>query len=123
MLIGIKNNHLNPTLVTVLPSGVGVYKSPFKDIFGSRIIYAGPHHVFSKDNSNISKELSHAIFHMRESTLNYQGRTKDIHLAIPIDKRFNISVNPTPLPESTLLEMGGEIVGGGGITCMNPLIP
>ena len=114
LLIGIKNNHLNPTLVTVLPSGVGVYKSPFKDIFGSRIIYAGPHHVFSKANSNVNKELSHAVFHMRESTLNYQGRTKDIHLAIPIDKRFNISINPTPLPESTLLEMGGEIAGGGG---------
>ena len=42
LLIGIKNNKLDPTLIEVLPSGIGVYKSPFVDIFGSNIIFAGP---------------------------------------------------------------------------------
>ena len=116
LLIGIKNNHLNPTLVTILPSGVGVYKSPFIDIFGSRLIYAGPHSVFSKANSKLNIDLTHAVFHMRESILNYPGRAEDLHLSIPVDKRFNISINPTPIPETTLTEMGGEIgVGGGGL--------
>ena len=119
LLIGIKNNHLNPTLITILPSGVGVYKSPFVDIFGSRVIYAGPHSSFSRVNSNLSKDLSHAIFHLREKTLSYQGRVEDLYPSIQVDKRFNISVNPTPIPESTLLEMGGEMEEGGGISCRN----
>ena len=121
LLIGIKNNHLNPTLVTILPSGVGVYKSPFIDIFGSRLIYAGPHSVFSKANSKLNIDLSHAVFHMRESILNYPGRAEDLHLSIPVDKRFNISINPTPIPETTLTEMGGEIGVGGGDYMHEPI--
>ena len=38
LLLGIKNKRIQPTLIKVLPSGVGVYLSPFKDIWGSRII-------------------------------------------------------------------------------------
>ena len=38
LLLGIKNMRIQPTLIKVLPSGVGVYLSPFKDIWGSRII-------------------------------------------------------------------------------------
>ena len=45
---GIKNGRVNPTLVTVLPSGIGVYKSPFADIWGSRYKFAGPLAVFSR---------------------------------------------------------------------------
>ena len=121
LLIGIKNNHLNPTLITILPSGVGVYKSPFVDIFGSRLIYAGPHSSFSRANSNLSKDLSHAIFHMRETTLNYQRWIEDLHPSIHIDKRFNISISPTPIPESTLIEMEGEIEEGGGDFMHEPI--
>ena len=38
LLLGIKNTRIQPTLLRVLPSGVGVYLSPFKDVWGSRII-------------------------------------------------------------------------------------
>ena len=40
LLLGIKNTRIQPTLIKVLPSGVGVYLSPFKDVWGSRIIFA-----------------------------------------------------------------------------------
>ena len=43
LLIGIKNTNLVPVLIKTLKSGVGVYRRPFKDIIGSRIIFAGPH--------------------------------------------------------------------------------
>ena len=49
LLLGIKNTRLQPILLTVLPSGVGVYLSPFKDIWGSRIIFAGPHKSIFKN--------------------------------------------------------------------------
>ena len=41
LLLGIKNTKNQPVLIKVLPSAVGVYLSPFKDVDGSRIIYAG----------------------------------------------------------------------------------
>ncbi len=48
LLLGIKNTHLDPVLIKRLPSGVGVYLSPFKDVWGSRIIFAGPHKAFTQ---------------------------------------------------------------------------
>ena len=42
----IKNTNLDPVLVKVLQSGIAVYLSPFKDIYGSRMIFAGPHKSF-----------------------------------------------------------------------------
>ena len=43
LLLGIKNTNLDPVLVKVLPSGIAVYLSPFKDVYGSRLIFAGPY--------------------------------------------------------------------------------
>ena len=114
LLIGIKNARMNPTLITVLPSGVGVYKSPFADIWGSRYIFAGPHAVFSGGDPNRSDGLTHAIFHMKESTLSYRGELKEIPISIPIDKRFNITIHPTPVQEQDLIELGGELPVGHG---------
>ncbi len=48
LLLGIKNTNLDPVLIKVLPSGVAVYLSPFKDVYGSRIIFAGPHKSFTR---------------------------------------------------------------------------
>ena len=57
LLIGIKNNKLDLTLVEVLPSGIGVYKSPFFNIFGSNIIFAGPHAAFTKANQTLDSQF------------------------------------------------------------------
>ena len=64
LLIGIKNTNLVPVLIKTLKSGVGVHRSPFKDIFGSRIIFAGPHAAFTLGNRGIKEEFSHAVFHI-----------------------------------------------------------
>ena len=50
LLIGIQNVSLDPVRIGILPSGVGVFQSPFKDIFGSNICYAGPHQSFTEAN-------------------------------------------------------------------------
>ncbi len=50
----IKNTNLDPVLIKVLPSGVAVYLSPFKDVYGSRIIFAGPHKSFTRANDETS---------------------------------------------------------------------
>ena len=47
LLLGVKNTKIQPVLIRVLLSGVGVYLSPFKDMWGSRIIFAGLSKVFT----------------------------------------------------------------------------
>ena len=66
LLLGIKNTNLDPVLVKVLPSGVAVYLSPFKDIYGSRVIFAGPHKSFTKADGGVKTEMSNAVFLTRE---------------------------------------------------------
>ena len=47
LLLGVKNIRIQPLLLQVLSSGVGVYLSPFKDVWGSRIFFAGHSRFFT----------------------------------------------------------------------------
>ena len=58
LLIGIKNTCLDPILIKILPSGVGVYRSAFRDMWGSNLIFAGPHKTFPNANSVNSANYS-----------------------------------------------------------------
>ena len=49
-------------LIRVLPSEVGVYLSPFKDVWGSRNIFAGPSKIFTQANRDQQRELNHAVY-------------------------------------------------------------
>ena len=62
LLLGIKNTKIQPVLIKVLPSGVGVYLSPFEDVEGSRIIYAGPSKCFTRIDNEQNQESNHAIY-------------------------------------------------------------
>ena len=50
LLLGVKNTRIQPVLLRVLSLGVGVYLSPFKNVWGSRIIFAGPSKYFTQAN-------------------------------------------------------------------------
>ena len=67
-MLGIKNTNLDPVLVKILPSGIAVYRSPFKDVCGSRMIFAGPHKSFMKDDEGVKIEMSNAVFFLRDQT-------------------------------------------------------
>ena len=62
LLLGIKNTSFQPVLMKVLPSGVGVYLSPFKDVNGSRIIYAGPSKWFTRTDNDCIQNSNYAIY-------------------------------------------------------------
>ena len=47
VLVGIQDVQLDPVLIAVLPSGTGLYRCPFIDIWGSQIAFAGPHPSFT----------------------------------------------------------------------------
>ena len=62
LLLGVKNTRIQPVLIRVLQSGVGVYLSPFKDVQGSRIIFAGQSIVFTQPNKDQQRESNHAVY-------------------------------------------------------------
>ena len=39
-----------------------MYLSPFKDVWGSRIMFAGPQKVFTKINKQMSGDSNHAVY-------------------------------------------------------------
>ena len=108
LLIGIKNSHLMPVLIKTLDSGVGVYKSPFKDIFGSRIIFAGPHTSFTRGNRGIREEESHAVFHIYQRKEELAAGTQIPHLWVG-DKRTGAGVNYTPLRRTDFNQLGADL--------------
>ena len=62
LLLGFRNTRIQPVLIRVLPSGIGVYFNPFKDVRGSRIIFAGPSKVFSQANKDQQRESNHVVY-------------------------------------------------------------
>ena len=68
LLVGIKNTNLDPVWIKTLSSGVAVYRSVFRDIWGSNLIFAGPHKTFS----NISRICAnnHSVIEMHSIARN-----------------------------------------------------
>ena len=60
LLIGIKNTNLDPVWIKTLPSGVAVYWSVFRDIWGSNLIFAGPYKIFTSVHRACI--INHSIF-------------------------------------------------------------
>ena len=110
LLLGIKNTHLDPVLLKVLPSGVGVYLSPFKDVWGSRIIFAGPHHAFTQGNQGVRDEVSHAVFLLRDRFEDALLREEESRpYSLLTDKALGTTIHPYPFSEKDLLDAGGEV--------------
>ena len=62
----LKCIHLTPVLEQILDSGVAVYISPFKDIYGSNRIFAGPHYSFTNKNDGAK---AHAMYMFRKEMI------------------------------------------------------
>ena len=76
LLLGIKNTKLDLVLIQILPSGVAVYRSPFKDVFGSRIIFGGPHKSFTKNDTG--EKMSNAVFLLNAQVPSQQQLRDDL---------------------------------------------
>ena len=110
LLLGIKNTLLDPVLLKVLPSSVGVYLSPFKDVWGSRIIFAGPHHAFTQGNLGVRDEVSLAVFLLRDRFEDSFLREEESRpYSLLTDKALGTTIHPYPFSEKDLLDAGGEV--------------
>ena len=56
-LVGLQDISLDPVLIGILPSGLGVYQCPFVDIWGSSIAVVGPHPSFRAPQTQESGAL------------------------------------------------------------------
>ena len=110
LLLGIKNTNLDPVLIKILPSGIAVYLSPFKDIYGSRLIFAGPHKLFTKSDDGLKTEMSNVVFFMREQVHeSLRMDSEERCFSITVNKKLGITVNPYPINEEDLIDCNGII--------------
>ena len=112
LLLGIKNTNLDPVWIKTLPSGVAVYQSVFKDIWGSDLIFAGPHKTFT--NGYKTSNLNHIIFGIHsvisEPEIEDESWTDEQEYALITKSELGLTVNPFPLNPDDLLDVGGEII-------------
>ena len=62
LLVGLTDVSLDPVLIGTLSSGLGVYRSPFTDIYGSNICYGGPHPTFDPPHGESSNHMNVSLF-------------------------------------------------------------
>ena len=72
LLIGLKCPEIEPACVFSLPSGIGLYKSQFKDIFGSYYCYGGPHKSFTEINNKFHGNINHFNIFLTEVVNQYR---------------------------------------------------
>ena len=87
-----------------------MYLSPFKDIWGSRIIFAGPNKVFTKTNKEQSRDSNHAFytFESGEELVNNIGEFKTREIRFESTGRIKTSLYSSPIEDDIRQEMGFE---------------
>ena len=86
-----------------------MYQIVFNDIWGSDLIFAGPHKTFT--NGNKTCNINHVIFGIHsvisEPEDEYDTWTDEREYAIITNTALGLTVNPFPLNPEDLLDMGG----------------
>ena len=89
-----------------------VYQSVFKDIWGSDLIFAGPHKTFT--NGNKTSNINHVIFgiHSVISELEdeYDTWSDEREYALITENDPGLTVNLFPLNPEDLFDVGGETI-------------
>ena len=73
LLVGLKNAELEPVCVMNLPSGIGLYRSVFKDVFGSVYCFGGPHRIFSDVHKKFGGSVNYIYSYFTEIINQYRG--------------------------------------------------
>ncbi len=75
LLIGIRSTQLSPVLKFTLPSGLCVYDSKFRDVYGATLCFGGPHEVFTcayrQAGYRVTSQMLQVLF--TESAAAYMG--------------------------------------------------
>ena len=110
LLLGIKNTRIQQTLLRVLPSGVGVYLSPSKDVWGYRIIFAGPNKVFTQANNEKLRDSNNAVyaFDTKEKMIENNDNMHNKQIRFDSIGKIKTSLYSSPIEDEIMQEMGFE---------------
>lgn len=73
LLIGLRDIELDPKCVFHLPSGIGLYESPFVDSYGSRYCYGGPSSAFTAANERYFGNANHIQIYFTQIVNQYRN--------------------------------------------------
>ena len=111
LFLGIKNTNLDLVWIKTLPSGVAVYQSVFKVIWGSDLIFARPHKSFTSVNKR--NTVSHDIFGIHSVIRKREDEqdtwTDEKEYSVIADNELGLTVHLFPINPQDILNMGGEI--------------
>jgi len=84
--------------------------SPFKDIYGSRLIFAGPHRSFTKGDDGKRTEMSNAVFLIRQRIFQeLEIELEERFSSMRTNKKLGLTVNPFPINGEDIMDCNGEI--------------
>ena len=93
LLIGLKNSDLLPVCIMSLPSGVGLYRSKFKDIFGSVYCYGGPHKSFTTNGKHFCGNFNQLTAYFSEIINQYKYSPYPINALSQENESINTNYN------------------------------
>ena len=82
-----------------LPSGIGLYKSVFKDIHGSVYCYGGPHKIFTDINKRFIGKPSHITAYLAEHLNQYQSSPYSLPLRFERFDKSEMSISESSIDE------------------------
>ena len=99
---------IQPVLIRVLPSGVGVDLNPFKDVWGSRIIFAGPNKVFTQANREQKRDSNHAVYtvDIREQLMETSSYMNNREIRFDSVGKIKTSLYSSPIEDEIMQEIG-----------------
>ena len=109
LLLGIKNTRIQHVLIKVLPSGVGVYLSPFKDVWDSRIIFAGWSKIFTQPNRDQQRKSNHMVYSLysREHFVKLIDCVNKVEVRLDSKCKMKTSFYPGSIKDKIRVECSG----------------
>ena len=88
-----------------------MYQSVFKDIWGTDIIFAGPHKTFNDVNK--TSNVNHATLGIHSTTKEADCDddlwTDEREYSLIADAELRLTINPFPLNQKDIVEAGGRV--------------
>ena len=132
LLIGLKASEMEPECVFVIPNGVGIYKSQFRDVHGSKYCYGGPSKLFTAVNKRFNGSINFMTVFFTQAISQYRNSiypsimsklepelidtghgvclVADAKLDYSIKSNSGHDTFPTPLTSKDFTELGKETI-------------
>ncbi len=122
LLIGIRSTQLAPVLEFTLPSGLCVYESKFRDVYGATLCFGGPHEVFTKGYKQAGFRVTTGMLQVlfAESASAYMGGIRAVVGASIEKEEAADSLSSAPLVVVTQPRLASNAATEEVASCLGP---